>query len=69
MESRLEEVIRVLLQRAGETDAEEDSRYGEANRGDEMPKELRRRQNCLAAIQVANERLEAEKRASSAARG
>ena len=57
---RLEEEIRELLRRAGETDAEEDARYGEANRGDEVPKDLRRRKTRLAAIQAAQERLEAK---------
>ena len=68
-ERRLQEEIRELLQRAGKTDAEEDARYGEANRADEVPKELRRRQTRLAAIQVAQERLEAEQRAADDARG
>ncbi len=54
---------KLLLPRAGETDAAEDARYGEANRGDEIPKELCRRQSLQAAIQAAKERLEAEQRA------
>ena len=66
---RLEEEIRELLRRAGETDAEEDARYGEANRGDEVPKDLRRRKTRLAAIQAAQERLEAKPRAADDARG
>ena len=68
-ERRLEKEIRELLQRAGETDAAEDARYGEANRGDEIPEELRRRESRLAAIQAAKARLEAEQRAADDARG
>ena len=68
-ERRLKEEIRELLRRAGKTDAEDDARFGEANRGDEVPEELRRRQTRLAAIQAAHERLEAEQRAVDDARG
>ena len=68
-ERRLKEEIREVLRRAGKTDAEDDARFGEANRGDEVPEELRRRQTRLAAIQAAHERLEAEQRAVSTTPG
>ncbi len=39
-EKRLQEEIEALLDRAGAVDAQEDARYGEACRGDELPEEL-----------------------------
>ena len=68
-ERRLEEEIEAMLARAGETDAEEDARFGEAFRGDELPEELRRREDRLAAIREAKERLEARQREADDARG
>ena len=53
----------------GGRDGREGRPYGEANRMDEVPKELRRRKTRLAAIQAAKERLEAEQRAADDARG
>ena len=52
-EARLKEEIQGLLDRAGAVDAQEDERYGEAVRGDELPEELERREKRLAAIQEA----------------
>ena len=49
-ERRLEGEIEALLTRARETDAAEDERFGAALRGDELPQELRRREDRLAAI-------------------
>ena len=43
-ERRLAAEIDGLLSHAGEVDAAEDERHGEANRGDELPAELRRRE-------------------------
>ena len=54
---------------ARETDAAEDARFGEALRGDELPEELRRREDRLAAIRAAKERLESRQREVDAARG
>ena len=48
---RLEGEIEALLKQARETDAEEDARFGESLRGDELPEELRRREDRLAAAQ------------------
>ena len=42
-ERRLGAEIEALLKRARDTDAEEDARFGESLRGDELPEELRRR--------------------------
>ncbi len=68
-EARLRAEIRALLARAGEVDAEEDARLGEAVRGDELPEELKRREARLAAIEAAKARLEAAQRARDRERG
>ena len=68
-EVRLQEEITALLAKAVAVDAEEDERYGEAVRGDELPGELRRREQRLAAIREARQRLEAAGRAADEARG
>ena len=75
-EPRLEEEIRALkakiralVERAGAVDEAEDERYGEEARGDELPEELKRREDRLAAIREAKARLEAEQRAADDARG
>ncbi len=68
-ERRLEEEIESLVKRARETDEAEDARYGEALRGDELPEELRRREDRLAAIGAAKARLEARQREADDARG
>lgn len=56
---RLREEIAELLHRAEEVDAEQDAALG-SRRGDELPEELRRRRERLAAIEEAMARLEAE---------
>ena len=68
-ERRLEAEIEGLLKRAGEADAEEDGRFGESMRGDELPEELRRREDRLSAIRAAKERLEAAQRQADEASG
>ena len=75
-ESRLEaeiealrERIAALTDRAEATDAEEDERHGGDVRGDELPEELKRREDRLEAIREAKARLEAEQRAADDARG
>ena len=50
-------------------DAEEDERWGEDFRGDELPEELQRREKRLAAIQAAKARLEAAQRGRDDERG
>ena len=65
----MKEEIQGLLDRAGAVDVEEDERYGEGIRGDELPEELQRRERRLAAIQEAKERLEAAQRAADDAPG
>ena len=68
-ERRLGAEIEALLKQARDTDAEEDARFGESLRGDELPEELRRREDRLAAIVAAKERLEASQREADDARG
>ena len=59
-EAELTEEIAELLELAEQTDNEEDTRYGRGKHGDEVPKELRRRQSRLEAIKKAKEELEKE---------
>ncbi len=63
-EARLRAEIDALLKQAQEVDAADDAASG-ARRGDELPQELRRRQDRLAVIQEAKERLEAEAKAAA----
>jgi transposase len=49
-----------LLSEAEQVDAEEDQRFGADRRGDELPEELKRREQRLAVIREAKEALEAE---------
>lgn len=58
---RLRSEIDELLKRANQVDAEEDAALG-SRRGDELPDELKRREDRLAAIEEAMERLEGEAR-------
>ena len=68
-EARLEEEIGELLEKAEAVDAEEDAFHGKDARGDELSDELRRREDRLAAIREAKERLEAMQREADDARG
>ena len=67
--ARLQAEIEALLTKAGMVDAEEDERWGEDLRGDELPEELQRREKRLAAIQAAKARLEAAQRGRDDERG
>ena len=58
-ENRLRREIQGLLDQAEAQDAEEDRLYGPDQRGDELPEELRRREDRLRTIQEAKKRLEA----------
>lgn len=60
--------VDALLSEAERLDAEEDERFGEDRRGDELPEELRRRETRLAKIKEAKQALEAEAREAEAAR-
>lgn len=63
---RLRAEIDALLQQAQEVDAQDDGALG-TRRGDELPEELRRREDRLATIAAAMKRLEAEAQATAAA--
>jgi transposase len=58
---RLRDEIQELTRKAKQTDAEEDAALG-SRRGDELPDELKRRQDRLAVIEEAMQRLEAQAR-------
>lgn len=60
IELRLEDEIDQLLARAEEADASEDARFGAGGREEDLPAELRRRQQRLARIRDAKAQLEAE---------
>ena len=68
-ERRLTGEIEALLAAAGAADVAEDARLGADVRGDELPAELRRREDRLAAIRAAKSRLEAQQRAAADACG
>jgi transposase len=60
--------VRALFEEAEAVDAEEDGRFGPDRRGDELPEELRRREQRLARIREAKRALEAEAAEREAAR-
>jgi transposase len=68
---RLEQEVQDLLAQAEATDRAEDEAFGEDRRGDEVPKELARRETRLAKMRAAKEAIEAEatEKAASAAAG
>ena len=59
-QQRLEKEIQQLLEKAQQTDTAEDELYGPDKSGDELPPELRRREQRLETIRAAKESLEAE---------
>lgn len=61
-EAKLESEIAALLKAAEAADAAEDVRFGKGRRGDELPKELQRRESRLAKIKEAKQMLEAQAR-------
>ena len=63
-EERLKAEIQALLQQAATTDREEDAVHG-SRRGDELPEELKRREDRLAVIAAAKQRLEEQARAAA----
>jgi len=68
-EKRLREQIAELTARATGADAEEDAKHGVEVRGDELPKELERREERLRKIQEAKARLEARQAAADREKG
>jgi transposase len=65
-EARLKEEIQALLTQAEQTDAQEEAVHG-SRRGDELPAELKRREDRLAVIGAAKTRLEEQARAQAEA--
>jgi len=63
--ARLENEVAQLLDQAEHVDAEQDAALG-SRRGDELPEELKRRENRMAKIREAKARLEAEARERAA---
>jgi transposase len=63
--ARLEQEVEQLLTQADSVDAEQDAALG-SRRGDELPDELKRREERLEKIREAKERLEAEAHARAA---
>jgi len=65
-EARLKAEIEALLVRAQQADAEEDAQYGAGREPEDVPAELRRREDRLAKIRAARAALEAEAAAARA---
>jgi len=61
-EKELEREVQELLKQAEIVDVQEDEKYGKGVRGDELPKELRRRESRLKKIKEAKVALEKEAR-------
>ncbi len=61
-EKKLEEEVARLLAEAERVDAEENALHGKGKRGDELPKELHRREDRLAKIREAKAALERERK-------
>ena len=68
-EAQLAAEVAELLRRAQEVDDEEDRRYGQDKRGDELPEELAFREGRLEKIREAMAALEAEAQAAAEAEG
>jgi len=66
-EQKLEEEVQALLAQAAAVDRAEDARYGQGQRGDELPAELARRESRLRKIREAKAALEQEARAQAEA--
>lgn len=67
LEERLTAEIGALLQRAHEADAREDERFGEGQDSENIPNELKRREDRLARLREAKAALEKEARQARAA--
>jgi len=64
-EKQLEEELTTLLAQAQALDEAEDQAFGKGHRGDELPKELERREERLKKIRAAKAELEAEAKAKA----
>jgi len=68
VEKELQSEIDSILAEAESKDNEEDAKFGKGRRGDELPKELQRRQDRIKKIREAKKRLEERARAEAAGR-
>jgi len=68
-EKRLREEVRRLLRQAEAADQEEDQRYGENGRGDELAEELRRRESRIERIRQAQRAVEERAREQAGSEG
>lgn len=68
-EQKLKQEIEALLERARIIDAQEDARLGAGETDEELPLELRRREERLARIEAAKARLEARQAKADQERG
>jgi transposase len=60
----LEKEVAAMVSDAAARDAEEDARYGKDRRGDELPEDLRHREDRLRRLRECKAKLEAEKEAA-----
>jgi transposase len=68
-EKRLRKEVQELLKEAEAVDEEEDKRYGRERQGEELPKELQRRETRIARIQEAKKALEERAREKAESEG
>ncbi len=68
-DKKLKQEIEALLERARAVDAQEDARLGANQPDDDLPEELRRRQDRLAKIEAAKKRIEARQAEADRERG
>jgi transposase len=68
-EKELKQQIEALLKRAGAIDAEEDARLGENQAEEDLPAELKRRQDRLGKIEAAKRRIEERQAEADRERG
>lgn len=66
--AQLEAEVEQLLQEAQAVDEQEDARYGKGKRMEELPEDLRRRQDRIAKIKQAKQSLEEEAQAKADAK-
>lgn len=67
-EKKLADEVQKLLAEAERVDAEEDAQHGKGRRGDELPNELRRREDRIRKIREAKAELEQEAKERAAAK-
>ena len=67
--TQLREEVKALLAHAEAADAQDDATYGADRRGDELPAELKRREDRLARIKEAKRALEARAKAEASDAG